>query len=197
MKVIVACEFSGVVRDAFIAAGHTAISCDLLPTERPGPHLQCEYRTVDLAGYDLMIAHPPCTHLTSSGARWWPAKRDEQKEALAFVAWLMCAPVSRIAIENPVGLIGSAFRQPDQIIQPWMFGEGEVKTTCLWLKNLPLLRPTCIVPGRVQRLWRLSPSDDRTQERSRTYAGISRAMAAQWGACAAYPVQPALWEAVG
>lgn len=180
MRVMVGCEFSGVVRDAFIAAGHEAISCDLLPSEQPGPHLQCEYRTVDLSGYDLLIAFPPCTHLASSGARWWPAKRDEQKEALMFVAWLMCTPVPRIAIENPVGLIGSAIRPPDQVIQPWMFGHGEVKTTCLWLRNLPKLHPTNIVSGREQRLWRLSPSEDRAKERSRTYTGIAQAMAAQW-----------------
>jgi len=188
MRVLVACEFSGTVRDAFIAAGHDAISVDLLPSEKPGPHLQRDIRAVDVGGYDLLIAFPPCTHLASSGARWWPAKRDEQKDALAFVAWLMCAQVPRIAIENPVGLIGSALRPPDQVIHPWQFGHGEEKITCLWLKNLPLLRPTSIVPGREQRLWRLSPSNDRAKERSRTYPGVAQAMAEQWGKVA-LPIQ--------
>lgn len=196
MKVLVACEFSGTVRDAFIARGHNAVSCDVLPTEQPGPHLRCDIRTVDLTEYDLLIAHPPCTHLASSGARWFSQKRDEQEEALDFVRWFMCAPVERIAIENPVGVIGSRIRPPDQIIQPWMFGKGEVKTTCLWLKNLPRLRPTQIVPGREQRLWKLSPGEDRWKERSKTYQGIADAMAAQWGQ-ACYPVQLELLSSTG
>lgn len=196
MKVLIACEFSGIVRDAFIACGHDAVSCDVLPTEQPGPHLRCDIRTVDLTQYDLLIAHPPCTHLASSGARWFEQKRREQEEALEFVRWFMCAPVERIAIENPVGVIGSRIRPPDQIIQPWMFGEGEVKTTCLWLKNLPRLHATQIVPGREQRLWRLSPSEDRWKERSKTYQGIADAMAAQWGQTA-YPVQLELLLSAG
>ena len=188
MKVLIACEFSGTVRDAFIAAGHDAISCDVLPTEQPGPHLQCEYRTVDMRPFHLLIAHPPCTHLASSGARWFAQKLREQEESLEFVRWFMRAPVERICIENPVGVIGSRIRPPDQIIQPWMFGDGEVKTTCLWLKNLPPLRPTHIVDGREQRCWKMPPSEDRWKERSKTYQGIADAMAAQWGNTC-YPVQ--------
>lgn len=188
MKVLIACEFSGTVRDAFIARGHDAISCDVLPTEKPGPHLQCDIRTVDLSPFHLLIAHPPCTHLASSGARWFAQKLQEQEEALEFVRWFLCAPVERICIENPVGVIGSRIRPPDQIIQPWQFGHGEVKTTCLWLKNLPPLRPTHIVDGREQRCWRMSPSEDRWKERSKTYSGIAAAMADQWGDTC-YPVQ--------
>lgn len=193
MKVIIACEFSGVVRDAFRLRGHDAISVDLLPTEQPGPHLQCDIRTVDLRGYDLLIAHPPCTHLASSGARWFAQKRGEQEEALEFVRWFMRAPVERIAIENPVGVVGSRIRPPDQIIHPWQFGHNEEKTTCFWLKNLPALHPTRIVAGREQRVWRLPPSEDRWKERSKTYQGIADAMAGQWG-MTTYPVQLA-WAA--
>lgn len=192
MKVIIGCEFSGTVRDAFIARGHDAISCDVLPTEQPGPHLQREYRAVDLTGFDLAILHPPCTHLASSGARWFSEKRKEQEEALEFFRWCLCVPVPRLAVENPVGVANTLIQQPDQIIQPWMFGEGEVKTTCLWLKNLPLLRPTQIVAGREQRLWKLPPSDDRWKERSKTYQGIADAMADQWGS-ACSPIQ-LTWE---
>lgn len=187
-RVLIACEFSGTVRDAFLARGYDAVSCDVLPTEQPGPHLQCDIRTVDLTHYDLLIAHPPCTHLASSGARWFDQKRREQEEALEFVRWFMAAPVPRIAIENPVGVVGSRIRPPDQIIHPWQFGHGEEKTTCLWLKNLPMLRPTQIVEGREQRLWKLSPSEDRWKERSKTYQGIADAMAEQWGSTC-YPIQ--------
>lgn len=194
MKVLIACEFSGVVRDAFLAQGHDAISCDLLPTEQPGPHLQCDIRTVDVSGYDLLIAHPPCTHLASSGARWFRLKRSEQEEALEFVRWFMTVPVPRIAIENPVGVIGTRIRPPDQIIQPWQFGHGELKTTCLWLKNLPGLRSTHVVEGREQRTWRLPQSEDRWKERSKTYKGIAEAMAMQWGIVSS-PIQLE-WEAV-
>ena len=145
MKVLIACEFSGIVRDAFIAKGHDAMSCDLLPTEKPGPHYQGDVLEILNDGWDMMIAHPPCTHLATSGARWFKDKIKEQKEALEFVQLLMDAPVNRIAIENPISIISSRIRKPDQIIQPWMFGEQYQKTTCLWLKNLPKLVPTNIV----------------------------------------------------
>lgn len=180
MKVIVACEFSGVVRDAFLRRGHDAISVDLLPSERPGPHIEGDIKEIDVSRYDLMIAHPPCTHLAVSGARWFKYKQVEQAEALEFVQWLLDAPVERIALENPVSIISTRIRKPDQIVQPWMFGHGETKTTCLWLKNLPLLEPTDIVTGRTQRVWRLPPSEDRWKERSRTFEGLAEAMASQW-----------------
>lgn len=188
MKVIIACEFSGTVRDAFLARGHDAVSCDVLPTEKPGPHIQDDIRNVDLAPYDLLIAHPPCTHLASSGARWFEQKMEEQEQALAFVRWLMATRGTRVAIENPVGIIGTHIKPANQIIQPWQFGHGEVKTTCLWLNNLPRLRPTQIVPGREQRCWRMSPSEDRWALRSKTYSGIAQAMAEQWGS-SHYPIQ--------
>jgi site-specific DNA-cytosine methylase len=181
MKVIVACEYSGRVRDAFRAAGHDAVSCDLLPTDVPGPHIQGSIMDVDLSGYDLMIAHPPCTHLAVSGARHFARKQVEQAEALAFVQWLLDAPVERIALENPVSIISSRIRRPDQIIQPWMFGHGETKATCLWLKGLPLLVPTNVVEGREARVHRMGPSPDRWKLRSATYPGIAAAMASQWG----------------
>jgi len=180
MRVLIACEFSGIVRDAFLACGHDAISCDLLPTEKPGPHLQCDVRDVDLSRYDLMVAHPPCTHLAVSGARWMSGKDEQIRVPLEFVRWLMDAPVPRICVENPVSLIGSRIRPCDQLIHPWQFGHNEEKQTCLWLKNLPLLRPTNVVDGREQRIWRLSPSQDRWKERSRTFSGIAAAMATQW-----------------
>jgi hypothetical protein len=182
MRVLVACEYSGTVRDAFRARGHDAWSCDLLPTERPGPHYQEDVREViaDMQ-WDLMIAHPPCTHLAVSGARWWKDKLFEQGEALDFVRFLMDAPIPRIAIENPVSKISTAIRKPDQIVQPWQFGHGETKATCLWLKGLPKLVPTDIVDGREARIHKMPPSADRWKERSRTYQGIADAMAAQWG----------------
>lgn len=181
MRVLVACEFSGVVRDAFLAAGHDAVSCDLLPSERPGPHVQGDVRAILGQGWDLLIAHPPCQHLAVSGARWFKDKLHEQAEALAFVRLLMAAPVARIAVENPVSIISSRIRKPDQIIQPWQFGHGETKATCLWLKGLPKLVATGVVEGRVARVHRASPGPERWKERSRTYAGIAAAMAAQWG----------------
>lgn len=181
MRVLVACEYSGTVRDAFIARGHDAMSCDLLPTERPGPHYQGRVQDVINIGWDLMIAHPPCTHLAVSGARWWGDKQDEQRAALDFVRLLMDAPVPRIAIENPVSKISTAIRKPDQIVQPWQFGHGETKATCLWLKGLPLLVPTQVVDGREARIHKMSPGPDRWKERSRTYQGIADAMASQWG----------------
>lgn len=181
MRILIACEYSGTVRDAFRARGHDAMSCDLLPTERPGPHYQGNVFDILGDGWDMMIAHPPCTHLAVSGARWWKDKRTEQAEALDFVRALMAAPTPRIAIENPISIISTAIRKPDQIIQPWMFGHGETKATCLWLQGLPKLVPTEIVAGREARIHKMSPSPDRWKERSRTYQGIADAMAAQWG----------------
>lgn len=182
MRVLVACEFSGVVRDAFMALGHDAVSCDLLPSESDGPHMQGDVLSiVNDPGWDLMIAHPPCTHLAVSGARWFKGKEQEQADALEFVRALLAAPIPRIALENPISIISSRIRKPDQIIQPWQFGHGEVKATCLWLKNLPPLVPTDIVDGRVARVHRAPPSPDRWKERSRTLAGIAAAMATQWG----------------
>ena len=180
MRVLVACEYSGTVRDAFIAAGHEALSCDLLPTDIPGPHYQGDVRDVLNDGWDLMIAHPPCTHLAVSGARWFKDKQAEQAEALDFVRLLLDAPIERIALENPVSVISSRIRKPDQIIQPWQFGHGETKATCLWLKGLPKLTPTDIVDGREARVHKLPPSADRWKIRSTTYPGIAAAMAQQW-----------------
>jgi len=180
VKVLVACEYSGTVRDAFIAAGHEALSCDLLPTDNPGPHYQGDVRDVLSDGWDLMIAHPPCTHLAVSGARWFKDKQAEQAEALDFVRLLLGAPIDRIALENPVSVISSRIRKPDQIIQPWQFGHGETKATCLWLKGLPKLTPTDIVDGREARVHKLPPSADRWKIRSTTYPGIAAAMAQQW-----------------
>lgn len=182
MRVLVACEFSGVVRNAFHRLGHDAWSCDLLPAEDQSLyHLQQNVLTVLDRGWDLMIAHPPCTHLAVSGARWFKEKALEQLQALEFVRTLLDAPVHRIALENPVSIISSRIRKPDQIIQPWQFGHGETKATCLWLKNLPKLTPTNIVDGREGKVWKMGPSPDRWKERSRTYEGIAKAMAEQWG----------------
>lgn len=186
MRVLVACEYSGRVRDAFLRAGHEAMSCDLLPTDEPGPHYQGDIRDVLYVGpmslpWDLMIAHPPCTHLAVSGARWFKGKLTEQAEALEFVRMLMDAPIERIAIENPISIISSRIRKPDQVIQPWQYGHGETKATCLWLKGLPKLTPTNIVEGREARVHRMPPGPDRWKERSRTFEGVAAAMAAQWG----------------
>ncbi len=181
MKVLVACEFSGVVRDAFIAKGHDAISCDILPSEKSGPHYRGDVRDILYRGFDLMICHPPCTYLASSGARWWFLRKREQEAALDFVRLLLNAPIQRIALENPIGRISSAIRPPDQIIQPWQYGHGETKATCLWLKNLPILMPTDIVKGRQARIHNMSPGPERWKNRSRTYTGIALAMAQQWG----------------
>ena len=180
-RVLVACEYSGVVRDAFLRSGHDALSCDLLPTETPGAHHQGDVRDVLHDGWDLMIAHPPCTHLAVSGARWFKDKLAEQAEALDFVRLLLDAPIPRIALENPISIVSSRIRKPDQIIQPWQYGHGETKATCLWLKDLPKLTPTNIVEGREARVHKMPPSPDRWKERSRTYKGIAAAMAAQWG----------------
>ena len=181
MRVLVACEFSGAVREAFKAQGHDAWSCDLLETEIPGQHIVGDVREVLNDGWDLMVAHPPCTHLAVSGARWWKDKAQEQADALAFVRTLMAAPIARIAIENPVSKISSAIRKPDQIVQPWQFGHGETKATCLWLRGLEPLRPTKVVDGREPKVHRMAPGPNRWRERSRTYAGIAKAMAQQWG----------------
>lgn len=181
MKVLVACEYSGRVRDAFLKKGHDAISCDLLPTEVPGPHYQGNIEDILNNDWDLMIAHPPCTHLSVSGARWFKDKQVEQQEALEFVRLLLNAPIPKIALENPISIISTKIRKPDQIIQPWQFGHGETKATCLWLKNLPLLTPTNIVEGRENRIHKMPESKGRWKERSRTFQGIAEAMAEQWG----------------
>lgn len=181
MKVLVACEYSGRVRDAFLARGHDAMSCDLLATESEGPHYKGDVMEIIGDGWDLLVAHPPCTHLAVSGARWWKDKKKEQADALAFVRTLMDSPIDRIAIENPISAISTAIRRPDQIIHPWQFGHGETKATCLWLKGLPKLNPTDIVEGREARVHRMPPSPNRWKERSRTYQGIAAAMAEQWG----------------
>ena len=181
MKILIACEFSGVVRDAFTAAGHDATSCDLLPTEKPGKHYLGPVEDILHDGWDLMIAHPPCTHLAVSGARWFKDKRQEQREAIEFVRRLMNCSVPRIAVENPIGVLSTAIRKADQILQPWQFGHGETKATCLWLKGLPKLTQTNVVDGRVARVHREPPSKDRWKNRSRTYRGLAEAMAEQWG----------------
>ena len=191
MKVLIACEFSGVVRDAFIKKGHDALSCDLLPSDNPGPHYQGDIRDVVYDEWDLMIAHPPCTHLAVSGARWFKYKKKEQEDALAFVQTLMDVNIDKIAIENPVSVISSRIRKPDQIIQPWMFGDPFTKTTCLWLKGLPKLKSTDIThkgerhitkSGKSLPEWyNLPPGPDRAKTRSRTFEGIANAMAEQWG----------------
>lgn len=183
MRVLIACEYSGTVRDAFLSLGHDAMSCDLLPTDKAGAHYQGDVRDVLSDGWDLMIAHPPCTHLAVSGARHFAAKRADgrQQEALDFVRLLMDAPIEKIALENPVSIISSQIRKPDQIIQPWQFGHGETKATCFWLKNIPNLVPTKLVEGRADRIHKMPPSPDRWKLRSTTYAGIALAMAQQWG----------------
>lgn len=187
MRVLIACEFSGIVREAFAKRGNDAWSCDLLQTEIPGKHYQGDVFDIINDGWDLMIAHPPCTHLAVSGARWFKNKIDEQIAALEFVRKLMAVDIPRIAIENPISIISSRIRKPDQIIQPWQFGHGETKSTCLWLKNLPILKPTNVVDGRENRIHKLSAlngagsSKNRQKERSRTYQGLADAMAEQWG----------------
>ncbi len=196
MKVLVACEYSGRVRDAFLALGHDAMSCDLLPTDAPGPHYQGDVQDVLGQGWDLMIAHPPCTYLASSGLHWnkrQPDRAVKTEAALQFVMALLNAPIERIALENPIGCISTKVRKPEQVIQPWQFGDDASKATCLWLKNLPPLKPTKLIPGRLvngKRRWanqtdsgqnRLSPSADRWKKRSETYQGIAVAMADQWG----------------
>lgn len=193
MRVLVACEFSGVVRDAFIARGHDAMSCDLQATEAPGPHYQGDLFDVIDFPWDLAIFHPECTHLAVSGSRHFDVKRMDgrQQSAAAFFMRIVrrSGHIPMTAIENPVCVMSSLYRKPDQIVQPWMFGHGETKATCFWLKGLPLLRPTHIVDGREPRIHHMPPSPDRWKERSRTYAGIANAMADQWGGLLALTTQ--------
>jgi hypothetical protein len=181
MKILIACEYSGTVRNAFKAKGHDVMSCDLLDTDVPGNHYKGNVFDIVNDGWDLMIAHQPCTHLALSAATWFKEKKEEQIEALNFVKMLLDAPIEKIALENPISIISSKIRKPDQIIQPWMFGHGETKATCLWLKNLPKLTPTDIVEGREQRIHKLPPTPDRWKIRSKTFEGIAKAMADQWG----------------
>lgn len=182
MRILVACEFSGIVRDAFSARGHDAWSCDLLPSEREGQHIIGPVESVLGDNWDLMICHPPCTHLAVSGARWFAEKKREQEAALMFVRRLLYATwIPMIALENPISIISTKIRKPDQIVQPWMFGHGEIKATCLWLKGLPKLLPTKIVQGREARVHREPPSPERWKNRSRTLTGLACAMADQWG----------------
>lgn len=185
MKVLIACEYSGTVRDAFIRRGHNAMLCDLLPTDQPGPHYHGDVADIINDGWDMMIAHPPCTYLCSSGLHWNKRRLEramQTEDALWFVSALLSAPIPRIALENPIGCISTRIRKPDQTVQPWQYGHGEVKATCLWLKGLPKLTPTNIVQGREPRMWKLPPSADRWKLRSTTYKGIAEAMAQQWGA---------------
>lgn len=186
MRVLVACEYSGTVRDAFIRGGHDAMSCDLLPTESEGPHYQGDLFDVIDYPWDLLIAHPPCTHLSVSGAAWFKEKRMDgrQQAGVSFFMKIVrnSAHIPMVAIENPVCIMSTLWRKPDQVIQPWMFGHGETKATCLWLKGLPNLEPTNIVSGREQRFHRLPPSPDRWKERSKTFQGVADAMASQWAA---------------
>jgi site-specific DNA-cytosine methylase len=184
MKVLVACEYSGIVREAFSQRGHDAVSVDLLPTEIPGKHIQGDVmEVIKQEQFDLMIAHPPCTDLAVSGAKWFKEKRADgrQQRALEFVQQLLDAPIPMIALENPVSVISTYIRKANQYVQPWEHGHGETKKTGLWLKGLPLLRPTNIVEGREQKVWLMGPSPDRWKNRSRTYQGIADAMAEQWG----------------
>ena len=186
MRVLAACEFSGVVRDAFLKLGHDAYSADWLPTER-GPkkrHFEGDIRDTLRweAPFDLIIAFPPCTHLAVSGARWFKDKQREQFEAVEFARWLINYDYAdKVCVENPIGILSTKVRKPDQIIQPWQFGHGETKATCLWLKGLPPLVPTNIVSGREARIHKMAPGPHRARERSRTYQGVADAMAAQWG----------------
>jgi len=186
MRILIACEYSGRVRDAFGALGHDAWSCDLLPSDSLGKHFQCDVRNLisnNIARWDMIIAFPPCTDLCVSGAKWFAAKRasGQQQRAIDLFMAIANAPCERIAIENPIGIMSTQWRKPDQIIQPWQFGHGETKATCLWLKSLPLLKPTNIVEGREQRIWKMAPSPTRAKDRSLTFQGIADAMAAQWG----------------
>ena len=184
MKILVACEYSGIVRDAFIAKGHDAWSCDILPTESPGNHYQGDVLEHLDRGWDLMIAHPPCTHLAVSGARWFTEGKKPwslQEDALDFVRKLLDAPIDKIALENPISVISTKIKKPTQIIQPYQFGHGERKSICLWLNNLPKLKSTDNVDGREQRIWKMPPSKNRSKLRSLFYTGIAEAMADQWG----------------
>ena len=183
LKVLIACEFSGTVREAFAKRGHDAWSCDLLPSDVAGQHYQGD--VMDLIGddWDLMIAHPPCTHLAVSGARHFEAKRKDgrQQEGIDFFMEMINAPIPMIAVENPISIMSRVYQKPTQIIQPWQFGHGETKSTCLWLQGLPKLIPTNVVEGRSDRIHKMPPGPNRWKERSKTYQGIADAMAAQWG----------------
>lgn len=182
MKVLIGCEFSGVVRREFRLLGHDAWSCDLLPSDdNDVHHIQGDVLEVLDNGWDLAIFHPPCTNLAVSGARWFKYKQKEQKEALEFVKLLLSTGIPKVALENPISIISTHIRKPDQIIQPWQFGHGEVKSTCLWLSNLPKLIPTNIVQGRETKILNMAPTHDRGRKRSITYTGIAKAMAEQWG----------------
>jgi hypothetical protein len=189
MNVLVACEFSGVVRDAFLRRGHNAWSCDLLPTESEGPHIQGNVLDIIGLGWDLMIAHPPCTYLTVSGNRWfepkhnpyWETRMVSRARSVDFFMCLVEASIPRICVENPVGRMNRWYKKPTQVIQPWQFGHGETKKTCLWLKNLSALVPTNIVEGRKPVCHLMGPSAQRSHLRSITYRGIAEAMAEQWG----------------
>lgn len=187
MKILVACEYSALVRDAFLAQGHDAWSCDIEPTEGdPLFHLQEDVLPVAHdpgQHWNMMVAFPPCTHLSLSGARWWPQKRADNRQQLAslFFRALWDAPIPRVAIENPVGFMNSSWQKPTQIIHPWQFGHGETKATCLWIRGLPLLEPTNIVDGRGNRIHRIGPQKNRAKIRSKTYEGIAKAMGEQWG----------------
>ena len=180
-RILIACEFSGIIREAFREKGWNAWSCDLLPTEIPGNHIQGDVRDVLGNGWGMMIAHPPCTYLAVSGARWFKGRERQQEEALVFVQCLMDAPIERICIENPISIISTHIRKPSQIIQPWQHGHPETKSTCLWLKNLPLLKPGNVVEGRNHTVHRMPPGRERWRNRSRTFNGIAKAMAEQWG----------------
>ena len=181
MNVLVGCEFTGIVRDEFRKKGHNAYSCDIIPSEKDNKfHIQTDIRSLNFKRFDLGIFFPPCTHLCVSGARWFKGKQKEQKESLEFVKFLMDLPIPKIAIENPIGVISTRIRKPDQIIQPYQFGHGETKATCLWLKNLPMLVPTKIVSGRKHKIHLMKPGPNRSRDRSRTYLGIAEAMADQW-----------------
>jgi hypothetical protein len=183
-KILIACEFSGIVRDAFLKQGHDAISCDLLPTESPGPHYQGDIRDILYQKWDLVIGHPPCTRLANSGVRWLAERNlwDDLKESCAFFRLFLDHPCPKICIENPIPhkYAIEKIGKYDQLIQPWMFGHGESKAICLWLKGLPKLKPTNIVDGREQKVWRMGPSENRAKERAKFYAGIAEAMAIQW-----------------
>ena len=181
MKVLIACEFSGIVRDAFIERGHDAVSCDIIESERPGAHITGDVLHWLNDGWDLMIAHPPCTHIAVSGARWFKYKQTEQKEAIKFFMDMINAPIEKICTENPVSIMSTVYRKPDQYIQPWQHGHGETKKTGLWLKGLPILKSSNIVEGRKPRVHYESPGQNRQKNRSRTYTGIAKAMAEQWG----------------
>jgi hypothetical protein len=183
MRVLIACERFGRVRDAFLKRGYNATSCDILPTIPFGPHMETDVQHILDFGWDLMIGFPPCVHLCSSGARWFKEKRADgrQHNAISFFMRLVEAPIKYIAIENPIGIMSTYYRKPDQIIQPWQFGHGETKATCLWLKGLPKLVPTNIVGGREPKIHRMGPSPIRSERRSITYQGVADAMADQWG----------------